>query len=250
MAGYKVDDLEKVGIAGLTALVRIKQQETTTASAPSTPLEDGSLANDHIILNPVQINIEGRVTDIILRPQAESVAFRRGIAEIGNITKYAPTRTQTQANKVLGMIVDIDGYRAKLKALSENSQQAFDYFTGGNDTTVSNINQFLDKLEKLHLSKTPMVIETPTKVYKNMVIVSRVISRDNTTDKAIDFKITAQQLRFAKVIYTDSRKYFKAPATGSVSDKTKDKVNNGLNDLPEVETSFATSTKNAISGLL
>jgi hypothetical protein len=244
----KVDDKERIGIGGFSALATVRQQETTTASAPATPLEDGSLAHDHIVLNPLQLNIEGRVSDILIKPTAEVVAFRRGLAEIGNITKYLPTRTQTQINRIAGLVVDADNYVKRLNAVVADGRQAFEFF-GSKDDATGYRAQFLEMLESYHNGKTLMRIETPTRVFENMVIVSRVITRDNTADDVIDFKITAQQLRFAEVVYTDSQQYFKSPATGDAADKTKGQTSKGLNDAPEVESSLATSLKNSVSGL-
>ena len=244
----KVDDKEEIGIGGFTALARVRQQETTTANVPVTPLEDGSLAHDHIVINPVQLNIEGRVSDIFIRPENISNTFRRSLTEIGNIDKYLPARTQGQINAVAGLLIDVDNYRRRINAVVEDGRQAYEFF-GSKDEGSSFREQFLEMLKSYHESKSPMRIETPTQVYENMVITTRVISRDNTADDVIDFKITASQLRFAEVTYTDSQKYFKKPSTGAAGDKTKGQTSKGLNDSPEVPTSLATSIKNKVSGL-
>ena len=71
-----------------------------------------------------------------------------------------------------------------------------------------------------------------------MFITSRVISRDNTANDVVDFKITAQQLRFSEVIFTEIQTFFPNPASGTAADQTKGQENKGLNDAPDVETSL------------
>lgn len=244
----KVDDREEIGIGGFTAFARVREQETITASAPSTPLEDGSLAHDHIIINPLQLNIEGRVADIHVKPRAEVTLFRRGLAEIGNISKYLPARTRSQINRAAALVVTVDNYAQKLKAVIADGRQAFEFF-GSKDPEQNNREKFLEMLNEHYDDKELIQIETRSQVYERMVITSRVISRDNTTDDSLDFKITAQQLRFAEVIYTDIQKHFKSPAPGDAGDQTKGQESKGLNDAPEVETSLATSLKETISGV-
>jgi hypothetical protein len=233
----KVDDNQDIGIGGFTALARVREQETKTANAPTIPLEDGSFANDHIILNPIQLSIEGRVSSVHLKPRADISVFKRLAAEVGNITKYAPSRTQTQISRVAGLIISVNDSYNRINTAIKDGRQAFEFF-GSKDSETSLIEKFLEMLDGYYESRTVMQIEIRSKIYENMVITSRVITRDNTTDDAIDFKITAQQLRFAEVIYSDVQKYFKEPAPGAAGDQVKGQESNGLNDSPEAETSL------------
>lgn len=234
----QVDDKEEIGIGGFTALARVREQVTKTANAPATPLEDGSFAHDHIINNPIQLNIEGRVSDILIKPDAETTVFRRNLAEIGNITKYFPPMTQAQINKIAALVITFDSYRKKIEAVIRDGRQAYEFF-GSKDTGGGNHrDRFIEMLDGYYNSKALMRIETGGKVYENMVITSRVTTKDNRAEDSIDYKIIAQELRFADVIYTDIQKYFPAPAPGSVGDQVGNRESKGLNDAPEAETSL------------
>ena len=243
-----VDDLEEIGIGELTAFARTREQTTVTATAPATPLEDGSVVNDHIINNPVQLTIEGVVSEIYVKPRAEIQAFRRGAAEIGNITKYLPPRTATQISKIKGLLLSVDNYYQKALTAIRDGKQTLNFLTGG-AKPPSVIDDFVATLDVYHDEKIPLKIQTPDQVYENMVITSRVTTRDNTVD-SLSFKITALQLRFAVVIFDDVSKYFKNPAPGATGNQVKGSNNKGLNDAPDVTKSLLQHGSDFIKGFL
>lgn len=244
----RVDDREEIGIGGFTAIAYVRQLETITANIPATPLEDGSLAHDHIILNPVQLDIEGRVSDIFLKPNAFVTAFKRNFAAIGNITKYLPARTQTQINRVSELVLTVDNYTKKIDAVISDGRQALEFF-GSKDSAQSLKDKFLEMLDGYYNSRTLMRIEIRGKVYENMFITSRVITRDNTAIDNVNFRINAQELRFAEVIYQEVQQNYSNPSSGAVSEQVKGQENKGLNDAPGVGAEQEESLLSSISGL-
>lgn len=235
----KIDDKQEIGIGGFTVLARVRNVITKTADAPDVPLEDGSIANDHVIINPVILEIEGRVSDIFIRPDVQATIFRRGLSEIGNITKYIPAQTQTQISKIVDIATDVNNVFKGISAVINDGVQLADFVGDKSPGGQSNQEKFIETLETYYNGSNLMRIEMPDTIYENMILTSRVIIYDNQKGTAIDFKLTAKQLRFADVIFTDVSEFFKSPAPGGVSNQTAGQESNGLNDAPEVETSFA-----------
>lgn len=236
----KVDDKEEIGIGGFSALARVRNVLTIESESPDTPLEDGSIANDHIILNPIKIEIQGRIGDIVIKPSAELALFRRTIANVGIITSYSPGRTQTQISKVSALIIDANNARLTIEDAERKGRQLLDFF-GDKTPEQTNIDNFLSTIELHRSTRKTMRIEMPNQVYENMVINSLVVTWDNISDQAIEYKIGAKQLRFADIVFADISEFHKEPSAGGPSDQVSGQESNGLNDGPEVERSIASS---------
>ena len=181
-----------------------------------------------------------QAVDIFIRPSVEATIFRRSLAEIGNITKYFPEQTQTQLSKAAALILDANNIKKGIEAIINDGKQLIEFF---GDKTEERGNQelFTQALDIYYENSTVMRIEMPDRIYENMVITSRVITYDAQRENAIDFKLSAKQLRFADVIFTDVSEFFRNPAPGDVSDQTSGQESNGLNDAPEASTSLASS---------
>lgn len=235
-----VDDKQEIGIGGFTALAMVRNVVTKTADAPDTPLEDGSMANDHVIKKPIILEIEGKVADVFIRPAAEATIFRRALAEIGNITQYAPEQTATQASKAAAIALDANNVAKGIQSAINGGEQLIEFF-GDKTSGRSNQELFLAALDAYYENSSLMRIEMPDRIYENMIITARPITYDNQNGTAIAFKITAKQLRFADVIFSDVSEFFSNPAPGSAGDQVAGQESNGLNDAPEVKTSLISS---------
>ena len=235
----RVDDKQEIGIGGFTALARVRNVITKSVDAPDTPLEDGSMANDHVIKKPIILEIEGKVADIFIKPAAEANIFRRTLAEIGNITKYAPEQTATQASKAAAVALDANNVLKGIQAAIKDGEQLIEFF-GDKTAERSNQELFLLALDTYYENDSLMRIEMPDRIYDNMIITARPITYDNQSG-AIAFKITAKQLRFADVIFSDASEFFANPAPGSVGDQVAGQESNGLNDAPDAPTSLISS---------
>lgn len=243
----RVDDKQEIGIGGFSALARVRNVITKNVEAPDTPLEDGSMANDHVIKKPIIIEIEGKVADVFIRPAAETTVFRRALAEIGNINKYLPEESATQASKAAAIALDANNALKGIQAAIKDGRQLIDFF-GDKTEERSNQELFLLALDSYYENSSVMRIEMPDRIYDNMIITSRPITYDNQNGSAIAFKITAKQLTFSDVIFSDVSEFFANPASGNVGDQTSGQESNGLNDAPE--TSLAASGVRFIGSFL
>jgi len=111
------DDGEFVGIGGFTTSATVRERFSRSASVPTTYLENGDHINDHIIRNPLTLSIEGNVSDAFELPNPAIAALQEAQAQVGNITQYAPARTQAQLSRVSGIANDFISALDKVDAL-------------------------------------------------------------------------------------------------------------------------------------
>ena len=236
----KIADNQEIGIGGFSVLARVRNILTIESESPDIPLEDGSLSNDHVILKPIKLEILGRIGDLIIKPNANVSLFRRENTNVGIIISYQPGRTQTQISKVSALIIDANNARLNILDSERKGQQRSDFF-GDKTPEQTNVDNFLSTLELYRNSKKPLRIEMPNRVYENMIISSLVVTWDSISDTAIEYKISAKELRFADIIFADINDFYKNPSAGGVSDQVSGLESEGLNDAPEVERSIASS---------
>jgi len=199
---FKDDEKEPVGIGGFTTTARVREVVRKSREVPTTFLEDGSHINDHIIRNPLTLSIEGSVSDVFQLPSPAIAALQEAQAQAGNITQYAPARTQAQVSRVSGLVADLTGAIDRVDAIIASGQQAAEFlgFTGEEGKT--NIEKFIDFIDGVHASDALIQIDMPFRTYRNMAITSVDYERNNQTD-SLSFNIEAQQFRFADTIFVE-----------------------------------------------
>lgn len=231
------DQQEEVGIDGFVTAARVREVTSKSRSAPTTFLEDGSHNNDHIIRNPLTISIAGNISDVFVKPQPAIAALQSAQANIGVITQYLPSRTQTQISKVAALSSDITG------AIIANGQQVAGYlgFTGNDGKT--NIEKFIDLIDSIHNSDALIKIDMPFRTYENMCITSVEYERDNTS-QSLSFTLEAQQFRFSTLLFSEVANN---PAT-STNGQTEDETDKGAQEGEPVTESLGTQLKDFIGG--
>jgi len=221
----KVGDVPtvEVGIGGFTAFVRIKDSTRFESEIPSTPLEDGSLVHDHIILKPLTISIEGDVSDVHLRASPLIKQFQTKSAEIGNFTSmFAPAITQSQLSKVAELTTTaLDAVNA-LDNIIAKGEQLFDMFGNRDSANKSNQNKFVDAMEAAHLGRQLIDIDMPFRKRTNMCVTSFTLSTDNQADSTT-FTLEAEKMSFAELVYANVAAKNPSAGTGGQTDSEKDK---------------------------
>lgn len=226
---------KEIGIGAFTALVRTRERYNLSADVPTTPVENGSFVNDHIILKPLTLSIEGDVSDVHLRASPAIRDFARAQAEIGNIaSQYAPARTQAQLEKIGTLANSAADAIRQIDNLLATGAQALDYFGNKDGETKTIQEQFLDAMEALHTGKQAFTIEMPYRQHNNMVITSLLISYDNEIDTTT-FAMEAQQIQYAELQFAAITT--PAPGTGGQLEAKTDK---GTQEGEPVEQSLGT----------
>jgi hypothetical protein len=229
------DPKDEIGIGGFTALARVRERYAYSSSVPNSPVEDGSFRNDHIILNPLILTIEGNVSDIYLRPSPLVRDAQRLLGEVGNVTQFLPARTQAQASRVAAVANDAADAIRRVNAIIRAGQQALRFFGNQDEAAKSNIEQFIDAMEALHLGKQLISIDMPFRRHDNMVITSLTVDRNNE-EEALSFSITAQQFRFVQTIFVEVAR----PAAGT-GGQTEAEVAKGVQEGAPAERSLLAS---------
>jgi hypothetical protein len=243
---FDSDEQEAVGIGGFTTTARVRERVLRSASVPTTFLEDGSHINDHIIRNPLTLSIEGNVSDAFFMPNPAIAALQAAQEQVGNITQYAPARTQAQVSRVSGLANDFTNAIDKVDSFIESSSRVASYLGLQDDTAKSNIENFIDTMESLQEGEQLISIDMPFRTYDQMYITSLEITRTNQTN-SLDFTMELQQFRFADTIFVEiSAASNPSSATNGQTEGSKDK---GVQEGAEVTESLASSLKSGIKGL-
>lgn len=222
----RVDDQQLIGIAGFNALVRVTESYVFSADAPTTPLEDGSLVNDHVILNPVTLTIDGDVSDLHQKSRVPPGGYRKKPVPVGGITSFLPERTQTQIRKIDSLSDQANDILDEINDLARRGQNPYGDF-GNQAVSKPNQENFIDRIEALYKSKQPIQIEMPFRIFDDMVITEFQTRFDNRS-MSTGFKISAQQVRFAEVVFTEVESLKRNPS-GEVKDQTAGETQKGLN---------------------
>jgi len=228
------EEEEEIGINGFTTAARVRERISRSASVPTTFLEDGSHINDHIIRNPLTLSIEGNVSDTFVMPDPAIAALQAAQAQVGNITQYAPARTQAQISRVSGLATDFISAVDKVDNFLESSNRVAAYLGLQDARAITNIQKFIDNMESAQSSDQLISISMPFKTYKQMYITSLETTRNNQTS-ALDFTMELQQFRFADTISADT-KAAENPSS-STNGQTAGSKDKGVQEGEEVEES-------------
>jgi hypothetical protein len=165
-------------------------------------------------------------------------AFQEAQTQVGNITQYAPARTQAQLSRVSGLVNDFTNAVDRVDAAIDATQGAAKYLGLQDSEAQTNIEAFLKKMEGLQATDKLIKISTSFKNYTDMYITSLEVTRDNQS-KAISFNLEAQKVRIAQTLFTKTTAAQNAAiATNGQTDGETDK---GAQEGEEVEESLSTN---------
>lgn len=162
-------------------------------------MEDNSVANDHIGIRPVRLVLKGLSSEVVQTQPAGLLGIvdllQNKLGQVPALLgKYTPQATQkltaalTQAQKTINQI-DTGLSRVKNivglfgKANPGNTKQSQDYLF----------------LEALIDSRQVFLVETPYKIFDNMVIENLGVTQPDETKYQSDVVVTLKQLRFVEV---------------------------------------------------
>jgi len=230
---------EKIGIGGFTLYAMLNETVNRSSRVPTSWLEDGSFAQDQIIIDPLTITISGEVSDIYVERDPSISALKRAQGVIGSISTYLPTRSQSQVQRINSII---NGATDKLRSVDRainTGKQALGFFgigTGGK----TNRELFIDAVELWTDGRQRIKINTKYRTYDDMVITSIAVTRNNEHE-ALSFNLSAQKIRFAETTYSDINEYFKKPSDG-IDGKTDSAADKGPQKPKSIDESLLYTT--------
>lgn len=190
--------LEQVGIGGFTMMVRTRETYDESAEVPTTYLEDGSSVEDHIIINPITVTIEGAVSDVFVSPSALQQISPRIASTIGQIGIYLPPRSASQAQKVAALASTAVDKIRQLDRVVQDGQQVLSLFGDRSAPSDSGTLQskFVQSMSALVKGRQVISIDMPYRTLDSMYITLFQPSWDNQ-EKTTRFKIVAKEIRIA-----------------------------------------------------
>ena len=217
----------EVGIGGFNLFARVSDSSAYETQAPTSVVEDGSFAGDHLINGPVKLTISGDVSDIFINPPPPPSASASRVPTVAQTNAFLPKRTASQLQRVNKLLdTAADRYRSINNAINlgvKIGKNAGDF--SGNKTQSKSIReQFVDYIESVHYGKQLISISMPYRLHDSMAVTNVTITRDNQRN-ALTFTLNAQKFRLAKTIFSDVSTFYKNPApavksqTAGVSDK-------------------------------
>ena len=226
---------ERIGIAGFTMLARVRQSFKYGSEVPTTYLEDGSSVEDHIILNPVTLTIEGEVADIFVQQEPLQELTQSVTSTAGAISIYAPERTQTQRQTVAGIVADVNSAIDTADELINAGGQIADLFGSAGTVGKTLRERFVDTMESLHYGRQVVDIEMPYRTFNNMRI-SVDFEFDNQRE-AISFKVEAVEVRVADEAVSDVSDLLRNPSP-AIDGQAQEQTDKGVQEGTDVGTSL------------
>lgn len=193
---------QEIGIGGFTLFARVKDSYKLNTNVPTTPVEDGSFVNDHIILQPLIITISGDVSDIHLKRSEIARELTTFNAEVGNLVgQFGSSATQAQLQQLAQLEnTFLDAVNA-IDAVLAAGTQALNYFGNKDPDTKTIQEQFIDAMDSFYYARQPIKIDMPFRQLDNMVITSFTSETDNSINSTT-FTINAQQILYTGLSYT------------------------------------------------
>lgn len=228
----KKGDYEIIGIGGFKAFAEVKNTRKLTQTAPNVTLEDGTVISETVFQGPIRITITGKVGDVYLEyPQNES--FDEVEVQVVSLTEaYLPDYAAAQLTRIRQIRDDALEALDALDAKIRDGQRLLDLF-GDKSGTKTFQEQFIDAIDILWTSGALTTLETPFRVYDNVIIEDFTTELVPESDE-ISFNITAKVVRLATL---DTVTIAKNPSSG-LQGRTNKTVNKGATKGKEVSQSL------------
>jgi hypothetical protein len=215
----KKSDNENINIGGVELICRISDEISESTDMTQATLEDGSVITDHVVNRPAQIAIEGIVSNQFQSKSQASDFYKAARRSVGAITKYAPNlgnQVESRQNLIKSYINNqVDSISDKI----EDAQELVRTFSNGftDDEALTIMQNKMRQLNAIRETAQLIKIETPYKIFTNMLITSITHTHDNIDSGTAKFSIQAQEVLFAETIQveqeTEGKKQTKSPSS-------------------------------------
>lgn len=203
---------QAVGIGGFKAYAMVRESTSGTRQLPTSVLEDGGHAHDHIIIEPIKVEMTIDISDNFIELEPNIPIFKAVDKSLGSITQYIPTRAMSTINKMNNIRT---GFEQTLRRADNALDAGANLFSMlGGAGLSSHRDNFVQALHSLHNSDALVTLQTRHKTYRNMALSSFDYSTDNKR-QAIEANLTFEQLEFRSLLEVAIDKLQKNPAPGA-----------------------------------
>jgi hypothetical protein len=185
-----------IGVGGFLFDIDATQEISLDAEVTDHYTEDNYAIQDHVALRPKMVTLRGYIGELKDMQAQSLLPVLTNIQSLASIGGFMP-QFAAQATQVYSKITDVT---SKIDSVINQANNVFDIFT--NKSTTANYQQKAYMFfEQLRDSMQLCTVETPYKIFNNMVITSlRAIQKDDTNIIS-DFAVTFKEIRTANTIY-------------------------------------------------
>ncbi len=218
------DETQEVGIGGFRLFA--KTDETTTYSnvVPTVVLEDGTNASDDILNNQIPVTITGVVGDVFVENVNYSEIVPVDFSDVGRVTEMLPAKSQQQVQRVNQINDTLRDATLISDEINKIGGDVYNFVSGNNTQGKSNQGKFIEYMESIYFSGTPINVSTRYRDYSNMALEDLTISSNSDGD--VKFSAKFLQVNFTNLVYVPIKEKYSSPSN-ALSGSTSDPVNNG-----------------------
>lgn len=250
LAGWNVkrDDQttepEPIGIGGFKAYAVVNEGVSGTRQLPTSTLEDGSYANDHVIIDAITLSLSIEISDTFI--ELDNAPPENTLVEnlSGSISQFVPARTAAQTQRVKRVTELLAAFNS-----AKTTSQRDAYNQGAKSSVKTHRENFVQFLHDMYNSDGIISIETQQKTFDNMCLSTFDTITDNRT-KSLRCELQFQQLDFRElqtVAVTQVQKKV-SPAGGAVTGSPKEQGAQGAKSGEKADEQQSKSLLTALTG--
>ncbi len=190
------------GISGFVFDIPLRENIELSADVSEHYTESGSFINDHVVLKPVRIMLQGLIGELA----ALTGIGTNELSELNNrletVEAYLGDFTPGMVQILQNAITDTD---QALNALNEQIKRAENIIGlfEGESPDQTRQQQYFQQIEALWKAKTLVTVQTPWKYYDSMIIDGISMIQNEDTDEITDISVTMREMRFAELVFTN-----------------------------------------------
>lgn len=240
---------EPIGIGGFRAYAIVNEGVSGTRQLPTSVLENGGYANDHVIIEAIMLDISIEIADTFVElgdaPPEDAPVENTS----GSIMQFVPAGTPAQAQRMERVTKAIDMLKGGPRVVNKAEANRDVYNANAKSSVKTHRENFVQFLHDMYNSDGIISIETQQKTFDNMALKSFNTVTDNQR-KSIRCDMQFQQLDFRElqsVAVTQVQKKV-SPAGSAVTGSKKEQGAQGAESGKKATPQQSKSLLTAIAG--
>jgi hypothetical protein len=161
--------------------------------------EDNTVINDHIAIRPARVTLRGFVSELSLNRTRTLSGIIEAVSDrLGTVDAYLQDYTPGMVKQMQQTLAAAQNVANTVSQVAERAGNIVGLFANGHPGQTKQSRAF-ESLESLWKTKQYFELETPYKIYENMVIESIVFMQPDDSKYQSDITVTLKEIRFAKV---------------------------------------------------
>lgn len=190
--------------------------------------ENNAAVQDHAALQPIRVVMKGLIGELVrgFSPSGLTGVLQNLQTGISIIPGYLGAKSAQALSKTSKAISQAQNISNQISEAASKGASVYRFFKDGVSSSTRQ-GKFYVQLEGLWEQRTPFTVQTPHKIYDNMLIESMVALQPEDTKYLSEFTVTLKQIRFASITTITT------PSSKGVAQWEKQRAlrkNNGLNN--------------------